>query len=220
MWWDAEIPPGETWDEVIERELTAAKAVVVLWSEAAVKKRWVKTEASLALDANKLLPALIDQALPPIAFRPIQAASLADWRGEAEHEGFAQLLASIERLAGAPGAAAARRARRVPGAGPVPSEAARHAADVRAATDRPGRRGCRSSSAAAGAVGAAAIAASSSSAAIARQGGPPAPTKTPAVSPPSPPPPTRPGDRLPPTNRPSPTRRRSPAAIRRPRSGR
>ena len=103
VWWDAEIPPGETWDEVIERELTAAKAVVVLWSQAAVKKRWVKTEASLALDANKLLPVLIDAALPPIAFRPIQAASLADWRGDAEHEGFAQLLASIERLAGPPG---------------------------------------------------------------------------------------------------------------------
>jgi TIR domain/YARHG domain len=102
VWWDAEIPPGETWDEVIERELTAAKAVVVLWSQAAVKKRWVKTEASLALDANKLIPVLIDQALPPIAFRPIQAASLADWRGGPEHEGFAQLAGSIERLAGAP----------------------------------------------------------------------------------------------------------------------
>ncbi|MFO1152787.1 MAG: TIR domain-containing protein [Rhodospirillales bacterium] len=102
-WWDAEIPPGETWDEVIERELTAAKAVIVLWSAVAVKKRWVKTEASLALDADKLLPVLIDGALPPLAFRPIQAVSLADWRGEADHEGFAQLLGSIERLVGAPG---------------------------------------------------------------------------------------------------------------------
>jgi hypothetical protein len=102
VWWDVEIPPGETWDEVIERELTVAQAVIVLWSQASVKKRWVKTEASLALDANKLLPVLIDSALPPIAFRPIQAASLADWQGGTEHEGFAQLLASVERLAGAP----------------------------------------------------------------------------------------------------------------------
>lgn len=101
-WWDAEIPPGETWDEVIERELTTAKAVVVLWSATAVKKRWVKTEAALALDANKLLPVLIDEALPPLAFRPIQAVSLVDWRGGADHEGFVQLIGSIERLAGKP----------------------------------------------------------------------------------------------------------------------
>ncbi len=106
VWWDAEIPPGETWDEVIERELTAAKAVIVLWSATSVKKRWVKTEASLALDANKLLPVLIDSVLPPIAFRPIQAASLVDWQGDPGYEGFAQLLAQVERMAGAPAAAA------------------------------------------------------------------------------------------------------------------
>jgi hypothetical protein len=124
VWWDVEIPPGETWDEVIERELTAAKAVIVLWSATAVKKRWVKTEASLALDANKLLPVLIDSALPPIAFRPIQAASLVDWQGGAEHEGFALLVAQIERLAGAPGEAppagvAAGRSRDVPSPNPA-----------------------------------------------------------------------------------------------------
>jgi hypothetical protein len=101
-WWDAEIPPGETWDEMIERELTAARVAVVLWSAASVKKRWVKTEASLALDIGKLVPALIESVQPPIAFRPIQAAMLVGWQGETDHEGFRQLVGSIERLAGPP----------------------------------------------------------------------------------------------------------------------
>ncbi len=34
MWWDAALRSGETFDEVIEKELRAAKAVVVLWSTA------------------------------------------------------------------------------------------------------------------------------------------------------------------------------------------
>ena len=32
VWWDATLQAGETFDEVIERELKAARAVVVLWS--------------------------------------------------------------------------------------------------------------------------------------------------------------------------------------------
>lgn len=107
-WWDAEIPPGETWDEVIERELTAARVALVLWSQRSVAKRWVKTEASLALDKNKLLPVLIDNVIPPIAFRTIQAAPLFDWHGEDDHEGYRQLVTAIERLAGQPSGGTAR----------------------------------------------------------------------------------------------------------------
>ena len=32
VWFDREIPPGETFDEVIDRALREARKVVVLWS--------------------------------------------------------------------------------------------------------------------------------------------------------------------------------------------
>ena len=56
VWWDAVLRSGETFDEVIEKELRAAKAVVVLWSPRSVASRWVRAEATLADRGNKLVP--------------------------------------------------------------------------------------------------------------------------------------------------------------------
>ncbi len=100
VWWDPEILPGETWDEVIERELAAARCVVVLWSSRSIGKRWVRTEASHALQREVLVPVMIEKEVtPPLAFLAIQAAPLSDWQGEGEHRGFQQLVNAIRRAA-------------------------------------------------------------------------------------------------------------------------
>jgi hypothetical protein len=44
--------------------------------------------------------ASIENVKPPLAFRQIQAAPLADWRGDREHAGFQQLLCTISKLVG------------------------------------------------------------------------------------------------------------------------
>ncbi len=98
VWWDAEIPPGETWDRMIERELAAARCAVVLWSRISVAKTWVRTEATEAQKRGLLIPVLIDDAEQPIAFRLTQTVSLAGWVGEDDHMGFRQLLGAVERL--------------------------------------------------------------------------------------------------------------------------
>jgi hypothetical protein len=46
VWWDPKIPPGKTFDEVIEQALDAARCVMVLWSKKSVSSDWVKTEAA------------------------------------------------------------------------------------------------------------------------------------------------------------------------------
>jgi hypothetical protein len=98
VWWDAEIPPGETWDRMIERELAAARCAVVLWSRVSVAKTWVRTEATEAQKRSVLIPVLIDDVEQPIAFRLTQTVSLAGWAGEDDHRGFRQLLGAVERL--------------------------------------------------------------------------------------------------------------------------
>jgi hypothetical protein len=82
VWWDATLQAGETFDEVIERELKAAKSVVVLWSPRSVQSRWVRAEATLADRSGKLVPAIIEKCDRPIIFELTHAAELADWTGD------------------------------------------------------------------------------------------------------------------------------------------
>jgi hypothetical protein len=115
VWWDAEIQPGETWDQVIEHELGAAHCVVVLWSKRSISKEWVRVEASEALKRRVLIPVLIDAVDPPLAFRLKQAASLVGWRGDQSHSGLKELVGAIARLAKDPnlgGDAALTKAKR------------------------------------------------------------------------------------------------------------
>jgi hypothetical protein len=102
VWWDADIPPGKAWDELIERELASASCTVVLWSATSLRKGWVKAEAAEALARGVLVPVLIENVTPPLAFRHVQAAPLADWRTDDDHGGFQGLLCSVCALVGAP----------------------------------------------------------------------------------------------------------------------
>src|SRR6476646_1338402 len=78
VWWDRDILPGRTFDDVIEEALTGARSVVVLWS---VKSRWVRTEASAAAERDALVPALCEPAAIPLEFRRVEAADLTNWHG-------------------------------------------------------------------------------------------------------------------------------------------
>lgn len=83
VWWDATLRSGEAYDQVTERALKTAKAVVVLWSTRSVESRWVRAEATLA-DRNKtLVPAMIEPCDRPIMFELTQTADLSHWRGDA-----------------------------------------------------------------------------------------------------------------------------------------
>jgi hypothetical protein len=95
VWWDREIPPGQSFDETIESALNAARCVVVLWSKHSVSSRWVKTEAAEGAERGTLVPAMIDHAPIPLEFKRIEAADLSDWQGELSHREFDQMLKSV-----------------------------------------------------------------------------------------------------------------------------
>jgi hypothetical protein len=100
VWWDAVLRSGETFDEVIEKELRAAKAVVVLWSKRSVASRWVRAEATLADRANKLVPVIIEVCDRPIIFELTHAAELADWNGDTADSRWQVLVSDLRRLVG------------------------------------------------------------------------------------------------------------------------
>ena len=99
VWWDPQIPAGREFDDVIEEALDAAKCVVVLWSNRSIVSRWVKTEAGEGLDRDILVPVLIEDIKPPLAFRRVHAADLTVWSGDSSYIAFLRLVDSIKRVA-------------------------------------------------------------------------------------------------------------------------
>jgi hypothetical protein len=95
VWWDRKITAGQSYDQVIERELDTASCVVVLWSKHSVASEWVKNEAAAAAERGVLVPALIDAVKPPLEFRRKQTPNLVGWNGDPSHEGFTNLCDGV-----------------------------------------------------------------------------------------------------------------------------
>ncbi len=98
VWWDTALTPGEAYDQVTEKALKTAKAVVVLWSSRSVESRWVRAEATLA-DRNKtLVPCMIEPCERPIMFELTQTAELSHWQGDAMDKAWLAFLAGVRRF--------------------------------------------------------------------------------------------------------------------------
>jgi hypothetical protein len=67
---------GETWQKIIGAEIEACRCMVVIWAATSINKEWVYEEASEGKRRGVLAPVLIDDIIPPIGFRGIQAAKL------------------------------------------------------------------------------------------------------------------------------------------------
>jgi len=103
VWWDRKIIAGQTFDQVIEREIETAKSIVVLWSNHSITSEWVKNEATAASERGVLVPALIDKVKPPLEFRRKQTADLVDWDGDPLNEGFQLLCDGVAATTSIPG---------------------------------------------------------------------------------------------------------------------
>lgn len=116
VWWDDRITPHETWDKTIEREVDAAKKVLVLWTKNSVDSDWVRTEAGAARESTppKLVQARFSDCKVPLAFRLLQHVDLIGWTPKRRHSGWDRLILWLKDGIDQPAAPA-------PGAGgPVP----------------------------------------------------------------------------------------------------
>ena len=113
VWIDDDLPAHRTYSRVIEEQMTAAKAAVVIWSADAVQSEWVLSEANRAREDRKLVQVITDKTRLPMPFDTIQCADLPGWTGDPEAHGWKKVVASVADLPeGRPrrGPAPARRA--------------------------------------------------------------------------------------------------------------
>jgi len=77
VWFDEELPAHRAYADVIAAELDAARAVLVIWSEAATQSQWVRSEANRAREKGNLVQLRFDQARLPMPFDQIQCAQIS-----------------------------------------------------------------------------------------------------------------------------------------------
>lgn len=102
VWWDVELLPGQRFADEINAVLSNAKAAIVLWTPKAVKSHWVKSEASIALNRDILVPARLESVELPAPFNTIHTCDLSAWDGSVDDSQLSELLESVAILAGEP----------------------------------------------------------------------------------------------------------------------
>jgi TolB-like protein len=98
VWWDASLNPGEAFDEVTEKALEEARAVVVLWSKKSVASRWVRAEATQAHESKTLVPVMIEPCKRPIMFELTHTVDLSQWNGDPGDKAWQSYLAGVRRF--------------------------------------------------------------------------------------------------------------------------
>ena len=99
VFWDNEIPPGQTWADYIEQKLTQCKALIVLWSAHSVGSQWVREEARMGRDKSVLIPVMIDNVQPPFGFGEVQAANLSGWNGAPDDANWRRFVDAVSSFA-------------------------------------------------------------------------------------------------------------------------
>jgi TolB-like protein/Tfp pilus assembly protein PilF len=98
VWWDVTLNPGEAYDQVTEKALREAKAVVVLWSKKSVDSRWVRAEATSGDRNGTLVPVMIEPCMRPVMFELTQTADLSHWAGDTNDKAWQSYLAAVRRF--------------------------------------------------------------------------------------------------------------------------
>jgi adenylate cyclase len=98
VWWDPAIDAGQQFDDQIEAELKAAKAVLVVWTPTSATSRWVRGEAREAADRGTLVPVRFDGASLPMDVRAIHTTELDGWDEDTASPQFQSLLRALTAM--------------------------------------------------------------------------------------------------------------------------
>jgi TPR repeat protein len=99
IWWDAGLQAGETFDEKIQSLLQSTKAIIVLWSPAAIESEWVRGEGTIGRERGVLVPVMVEPVNIPVPFNLIHTADLCDWNGDRSDPIYQGVVTRIKQLA-------------------------------------------------------------------------------------------------------------------------
>jgi adenylate cyclase len=99
VWLDDQILAHREYADVISERIDAASAVLVVWSEPAVRSQWVRSEANRGRENGTLVQLRIDDARLPMPFDQIQCVELMSWAGDDFNSEWQKVLGSIAALA-------------------------------------------------------------------------------------------------------------------------
>ena len=102
VWFDYALIKGDDFEFQLDRQLRAAKAVIVLWCSMSVQSAWVSREASLASKLKTLIPALIEDCELKLAHHTSDYVDLIGWDGSPRSPTLDPLLNAVARLVGHP----------------------------------------------------------------------------------------------------------------------
>lgn len=100
VWFDYGLLSGSDFGPQIERELRAAKAVVVLWCSLSHDSRWVLEEAHLAERLGTLTPVWLEPIELPLGFGRADTIDLSSWDGSPRSPTLDRLLNEVGRRVG------------------------------------------------------------------------------------------------------------------------
>lgn len=104
VFWDRNIEAGAEWNDEIQRNLSLARCVLVLWSKASQDSFWVAGEAARAFDRGSYLPVQLDGSEQPRLFRHVQALGIGNWVEHDDSNELDLLKKTIKsRIGGLPG---------------------------------------------------------------------------------------------------------------------
>jgi len=95
VWWDPEIAAGQQFDDQIEAEINAARAVLVVWTPTSVASRWVRGEAREAAERGILVPVRFEDARLPMDVRALHTTDLDNWGEDPESPPFQEILRAL-----------------------------------------------------------------------------------------------------------------------------
>jgi TIR domain/Sel1 repeat len=99
VWWDKGLQAGETFDEKIQQILQTVKAVVLLWSPAAVGSEWVRGEGTIGRERGILVPVMVKPVNIPVPFNLIHTADLSGWSGDRSDPTYQGVVTRVKKLA-------------------------------------------------------------------------------------------------------------------------